>query len=454
MATYWVDDAGDNANTGTAYTAPKASLMDNGNNSTGTGALSASSAGDRIYVLSTSGDQYEEKNSSGARYTADLTISNLLNREIIAVDSFNAGDPDVVATTRALISMGSGSYDLNILEGSYWSGWEFSSDAEIDSGDASWDIHFYDCKFDLRGSNSKIFHSTSATSIIFKECEIDSQSSLATIATSSQQVRYLGCSITATGSAENNLFDINGDHCNLYIQGGDYSLVNPSNAIFDTISASFTNVQATMVGCKIHASASIMETTMAPGGYVLLDESQSGDIPRKEFYIYGGDIKIDTGVYLSGGWTEDPDSDALSYKYAANSNTDHNNPLGPTQLGSSMFFGAYLDSTGSTTFTVEAVHDFSSLTIGDAWMELYYKSETSQSWVKLDSTLDLLSETALTSSSKGAGDWTGEPVSPTFVKFETTVTVNRKGMYYVGIFLAKSTGSGEVLYVDPIVTTS
>jgi hypothetical protein len=106
---------------------------------------------------------------------------------------------------------------------------------------------------------------------------------------------------------------------------------------------------------------------------------------------------------------------------------------------------AYVASTGSTTFTVEANHNFTTApTADEAWIEVYYLGTSNSVLYSVAGGREILGSTALTTSTVG---WTG---ATSKIKFSETVTVNKAGTYIVRVFLGKYEAS-KALWYCPLV---
>jgi len=112
--------------------------------------------------------------------------------------------------------------------------------------------------------------------------------------------------------------------------------------------------------------------------------------------------------------------------------------------------------TGSITFTVELVENFTSaLMENKIWLELYYYDSATNTKHAIDTSSREFQQTTFTALSAGSGlaAWTGEPAGSRSVKLEVTVTVNKVGFYY-GIVHLGEYESGKVVHINPTLGIS
>jgi hypothetical protein len=108
---------------------------------------------------------------------------------------------------------------------------------------------------------------------------------------------------------------------------------------------------------------------------------------------------------------------------------------------------AYLDSTGSKTFRVEALHDFTAAPNKDElWIEIRHLG-TSNSCLFSVGGGRTIDSTATWATSTEA--WTGAG-GFSKIKLEETVTVNRVGVYQVRLCLAKYEDAKTLVYCPKV----
>lgn len=203
--------------------------------------------------------------------------------------------------------------------------------------------------------------------------------------------------------------------------------------------------------CKLPAGVAVSTGTILNQSYVKVINSDDGSsLYRTEIHQQGGSVVTDTSITKSfSDETGSGTGTSVSHKMTPNSGV---NLLAPLE-GISLI--AYVDSTGSTTFEVEAVEDFTTaLQDDEVWMTVHYLVTASEATHSRDSTRVFPGQTASAlASGAGTGTWAGTLTGYRSVKFEKTVTVNNVGYYRVKIYLAKHE-SGKVLHYDPKVVVS
>jgi hypothetical protein len=196
------------------------------------------------------------------------------------------------------------------------------------------------------------------------------------------------------------------------------------------------------------------------GGTQFYNCDDSSDYPRTESYQRHGTVKTDTGVYITtGGWSDETANSTgtpLSHIMEPDTTVD----VGMTL--NSFPIVAYIDSTGSKTFTVECIDDFeTTLQDDEVWLEIAYHATSGQVQHSLGTSRVLLGDTpANLTAGVGTGSWTGEPASSRSVRLAVTVTVNNIGLYEATVVLGKyeangaDTNPGAAFYVAPLITIS
>ena len=164
-----------------------------------------------------------------------------------------------------------------------------------------------------------------------------------------------------------------------------------------------------------------------------------------EHLFLNGTVTQDTAIYRDVGWTDEDGSTQLSHKMtpASSIRGSHTPIFGPD-------LRAYVDSTGSVTFTVYCVHDFTAApTLDEAWFDVLYLGTADSVGATIGSSRTPLSATAITTGSEA---WTGAS-GKTKGELSKTVTINKTGTYLLRVYLGKYE-SGKALWYDPLVEVS
>lgn len=235
--------------------------------------------------------------------------------------------------------------------------------------------------------------------------------------------------------------------------GCDFSgLTNTSTLIEHTGQAN--QLQIKFVACKLPSSFSAVNGsfTSADQQVGLQNCDDGGDIYRTERYEIGGDVKPDTGVYRDAGWQDKTGSGTatpLSHKYTPSADCDRELALEGIPLV------ARIGSTGSTTFTIEGLEDFTTaLQDDEVWAELYYLGTASEPLWSVATTRVTPGDTASNlTAGTGTSNWTGEGGSARSFKLSFTETINQIGFYMVKVFLGKYEAS-KAMWIDPLVDVS
>lgn len=196
-----------------------------------------------------------------------------------------------------------------------------------------------------------------------------------------------------------------------------------------------------------------------------LNCDDSDDYPRTEIYTKAGDVKTDTGVFISsGGWSDETANASgvpLSLKLTP---TDEIHEGGT--LNSFPPIDEYLDDTpGSHTFTVQLIDDFENPLQNDrVWLEVFYSETAGQVKQSLGTSRVVPGDTpADLDAGTGLANWTGEPaktIKPRSVELALTVTTGLIGWYSAVVRLAKyeandaNGDAGAGLWVAPLLTVS
>ena len=165
-----------------------------------------------------------------------------------------------------------------------------------------------------------------------------------------------------------------------------------------------------------------------------------------EHHFQAGTVIQDTAIYRDDGWQDEDGDTRLSHKMTPDSDMKgaHTPIFGPD-------LRAYVDSTGSKTFTVYAAQDFTAApTADEAWIEVMYLGTANSVLWSHGGGREILGSTALTTDTKA---WTWGNGAKNRIKFSETLTVNKTGTYVIRVFLGKYE-LGKGLWYCPLVEIS
>lgn len=406
--------------------------------------------GDEIY---TAHDHTETGTSNlfltegtGASTMANRMPDYRVNRTSGNYDKTTGADEQTIERTGT-----TGDIDFNISGVSYFGQW-FSVGDNILMNGADTSMHFKDCYFTLTGVNStlSVGSATGDNSIKFDGGQIDFTSD-GWIAINDGKFEFKNVKLTGTADANGYIQYANNTANITVFDGCDISAI--SGTLIDASSASNTNLEVYFRNCDFHASVTFHDSGFTNDSqFVYIENSDDGgQLYQNAVYGFRGDVVTDTGVYYSGtnGYSDADGSVPLSMKMTPDTNVDIASPL------QSLDMVARINTTGSKTFTVECVENFTTaLTKRECWIEVEYLGSASETLFSMadDREFAKASYTDLVAGS-GLGDWTAEPAGSRTVKVTATATVNQAGLYRVRLFLAKYEAS-KVLHYNPAVTVT
>jgi hypothetical protein len=162
-----------------------------------------------------------------------------------------------------------------------------------------------------------------------------------------------------------------------------------------------------------------------------------------------GDLLSSTDIYRTGGATVE--GTACSWLITTTSACSEHSPFyTPWRYGT-------LSSTGSKTFEMYITNDTADLTDAEIWLEVEYKSESTEAiWALATDQRATITTTAAAQTDDTASTWNGSGPSYTYKqKLSVTATVNQVGQYRVRVAIGKTSVAGSrYLYIDPAVAVS
>ena len=408
------------------------------------------SPGDIVYVDSTHLDQ---ENTVNVTVTDDGSTDP--DNPIIFISCTNPGS-DTVPTTYAA---GARLYTPNVdtigllFNGcsAVFIGFTFDFGNTITLGTDSY-LKFYDCTFVHPSNNARDISIASGAQVEMYNCTIKFTNANSSIPMGfASMIRMVNTDLDATGTKITNVFDAATDNVNIELIGCDLS--NSSNIISDssgTIPNGAQHIRAwnTKFGDGSIASGGIGSPGTRVEGFGL---SSGTDFDAVHIEDWAGTTNEDTGIYLDAtqdgttGYslksvaTGDAEPGVIGHRYQLGQfyNSDATNPQVTVELMTT-------DATSAATLTDQ-----------EFWIEIIATDSTGPPGLHVDgvpTNYILGSGTTLTSSSKGAGDWTGELSSTNYYKVTETVTGGAAGMYAVYVNFAPS--SVKTVYVDPFITVT
>lgn len=172
------------------------------------------------------------------------------------------------------------------------------------------------------------------------------------------------------------------------------------------------------------------------------DDATGNESFRQDLYTYNGDITTSTSVRHDTGLQFTEGSTRASLKFEPASHISEYEPLCSWLVATE-----WINTTESKTFTTEIVENYTTaLTLAQVWQEIFYLGTSSSPDWSLDLGQSIGSTTSLASGT-GCGNWTGEPATCRSAKLETTITVNKAGLYSVR-YCVGAFESGRVVHVD------
>jgi len=257
--------------------------------------------------------------------------------------------------------------------------------------------------------------------------------------------RWHGCTFENSGATpainSSGMFSFIGS---IDLTGCDLSAVGNSNGIVQTNAATSGYGTMRFVQCSMPTSFIMLDSTLSSSARVEGHGCSVAGIHEDFVYVMGGDCLQDSGVYADAGFDEKIDG-RFSVAMSPNSTCNH-----WTDIRSLRFGSVYLGGTGSKTFTVSCVHDFTALNQSDVGLFLYYLGTAGTPAWDLELGLEIGGPTTALAAHTTA--WTGAS-GKTKVNLTATATVNQTGFYAAEVVLRKYE-SGKKFWFDPVLTVS
>lgn len=418
MANIFVDDGG--SNTAPHETWAKAAT-------TFLVGVDAAAAGDDIII----GADHAETVSSNTTYAFPGVIGNPSR----VISSTVGAGSTIVYNKADNIQLDSGANVVNFLVNGvvllYGVSWNIGHDLRFVSQDSA--ISFDDSVLELTQAAARIDieGGNSDQEIHLKNTDLNFS---AAAGTNARHIRvrqggtfdWHGGTLSWTNTQPVALFDSPTRGTDVRLSGLDLSAL--STAIMDATSADFQSLR--MHHCLLNSSVSLMIGSIVKGNSSLLmsgcDDTTGNDLYRLEYIDYWGSTVHDDAIFLSSSSLQSSDGTTpISWKIVSTASAAEFSE--PTK---SPPIYAWVDATGSTTFTVEIVWDSATNAQDDEiWLEIEFLEASADT----DSafTDDRMADITATPADQGDSSetWTGTSgfTNENTQKLVVTATVNRVG---------------------------
>ncbi len=432
MAILYVDSNASGADDGTSWTDAWADIQS---------AWTAWVSGDVCWVAS----DHSQTQATEEQFAADVMDDD----NPFVMYSVASADDSYTPAAAAQIAVTGSAIDIEFNDSVHAYGIFFQmADGQFDLNQSNTSLYFEDCNFKWTGTTANRDWSASngarAVNCTFNNT---SGSGSYRVVSTNGPMLFEGCVFSGrgvAGSFVSSLNSSNGHAGGTRIVGCDLSgLTNVTD-----LNPSNSNVR--FIGCKFPSGVNVQRPAAGHQYFVAkyacaVDGAGTAKNYIAENYFHAGSVTQDTAIYRDDGWQDEEGSTRLSHKMAtlAGLRGPHTPIYGPD-------LRAYVGSTGSTTFTVYAVEDFTvALTEDEAWIDISYLGTSNSVLWTVGTGRSILSTTSLTTDTKA---WTGLS-GHRKVKFAETVTINKTGTYVIRVYLGKIE-SGEALWYDPLVEVS
>ena len=415
-------------------------------------ALTAWADGDEIWVA--------HDHTEGTA-TITWTAVNDTNANRIPIyrvnSSTNVYSPSTGSDTKQYDASTAGA-DVNInISGSIHGEYFYADDNIQLAGGTDDTLNCEDCQFELATANSQLLFGSanSNNTARLKGGAVNFTHATGGYLYVNSGVVLVGVNFPGYGQTDGVLRPQNASRpCNVNAIGCDFTNLLSSTSL-PLIEITGTCEQKwNLIACAIKSGQTIHNSGFANDNqYIYVHNTDSaGNTYVTSRHGFRGDVQQDTTVYYGGtdAYVDADGSTPLSHGMTIAANVDQASPL------TSLDMLARIDSTGSKTFTIEIVENFTSaLTQRDCWIEVFYLGGASSTlWSLGDSGREVVA-TSYTNLAAGSGltDWTGEPAGSRSEKVTATATVSKTGVYMVRLHMA-SYEAGKEFYYNPKVTVA
>lgn len=378
-----------------------------------------------------------------------------LNSCFLSVD--DSAVPPTALLTGATVTFSSVNNTVVAIGGlsSYWNGITFILVAGAATGGSFFVLGsgattaqaatiFENCTFNLNTGFTNSFigvgantSSSSNNYIEFRACSFLFSSTSQFVSCCESNVRIIGGSFGASGSAPNNLF-VGSTYATVYIQ--DCDLSNISSNLFFTNNQIFA-CRYFLENCKINAGVTItngIQSQLNPGTVALHNSDSAATNYRYYFSAYAGVVQSETTIVRTGGATNGTTPE--SWNITTNANSFFQTPFESEEIA------IWNDNSGSLKTATVCLASNSTLNNNDIWLEIEYPSSSSSPLGAVTTTRMawLATPVALTADTSV---WGGGVTNK--YKFQLSFTPQMKGPIKARIYTAKVS---TTVYVDPLIT--
>lgn len=414
-----------------------------------TAGITASATGDTIWVAS----DHVQTQASALSLTPKATAAS--PQSIIAASRAGSVPPvpaDWVANSAQITTTGAFAITVNqpgavYVFGIIWSQGTGVASLTMGMAAGAGRIQYEQCTFNMPpSSGTSIFNLTGSSSTggaTYKNCAWTFGTTTSTFATPQSVAKIIGGSIALTGTVPTTLVgSAFGQGPPLVFDGVNLSALGSGKTLVGNLGLPLVTQ---FVNCELGASVTVAATPTTPScitQLIVSDSSTSNS--RQEIYDYPGGLTTETTIVRTGGATNG--TTPMSWKVATNANISRPAPF---QCFDMAIWNA---TTGSSkTVTVEIVNDGTTLTNGEAWIEVEYLGSSSFPISTLITSGAAMVGTA-TNLPTSSVTWTTTGITtPVKQYMQVTITPQMVGLIRVSVKLARAS---KTVYVDPAITVA
>jgi hypothetical protein len=263
-----------------------------------------------------------------------------------------------------------------------------------------------------------------------------------------KDVLYQGLSFVNAGYRTGTVFSANSGLTLAAIDGCDFSGFN--NATLCELFASSQSTKIAVSNCKTAATWALYSGTQPYFNDIKAINVGPSDSPQALAIVRNKNtLTSSSSIYRSGGATIEGANTSWLITTDATCNQD-------MPLYSEFIYGR-ITSTGSKTFDVYVTNDTADLTDAEIWLEVEYKSAASSGlWTLATDRAATRTTTPAAQTDDVASTWNGTGPAFTYKqKLSVTAEVATTGLFRARVCVGKaSVGAASFLYVDPKVAVS
>ncbi len=405
-------------------------------------AVDAASAGDDIII----GADHTETPGSTPTYTFPGTVGSP-NR---VISSTVGSDSDIVynKADNIQVSVTAGGTNFIIQGSVYFYGFSLKLKRDLILQSSASICVFDDCVMQLDDAQSNILIGVSAgqNSVIFKNTDVNFSvggAGVGFVLSGPSKFWWRGGVLSWTGTQPTALFNSLDKDCLVFMSGVDLSAC--TSALFDVSDAA--DIMSEMHHCVLNSGVSLTTGIINSVGTRILmsgcDDSTGNDLYRLEYVDFWGSTVHDDDIFRTTGGASDGTT-PISWKMVSTANASEF-----TEPTKSPWIYAWVDGTGSKTFTVQCLWDsVTDIQDDEIWLEIEFleASADPDSAFADDRMADISATPA--DQTTNATPWTETLTNDNEFELAVTVTVNRVGPVIARVCLAKPS---TTVYVDPLL---